>query len=73
MGIKLSRIFFSYVFFLIGPLFRSKKILLKNLEIFSSREININKNEIIDQMWKNYGMTLIEYIYLNKLRKIKHI
>ena len=71
MGIKLSRIFFSYVFFLIGPLFRSKKILLKNLEIFSSREININKNEIIDRMWKNYGMTFIEYIYLNKLRKNK--
>ncbi len=71
MGIKLSRFFFSYVFFLIGPLFRSKKILLKNLEIFSSREININKNEIIDRMWKNYGMTFIEYIYLNKLRKNK--
>ena len=52
-------------------MFRSKKILLKNLEIFSSREININKNEIIDRMWKNYGMTFIEYIYLNKLRKNK--
>ena len=71
MGIKLSRIFFSYIFFLIGPLFRSNKISIENLEVFSSTVNNINKNEIINQMWKNYGMTFIEYIYLNKLKKSK--
>ncbi len=69
--IKLSRILFSYIFFVVGPLFKSKKVVLKNLEVFSSTVKNINKKAIINQMWKNYGMTFIEYIYLDKLRKSK--
>ena len=69
--IKLSRILFSYIFFIVGPLFKSKKVVLKNLEVFSSTVKNINKKAIINQMWKNYGMTFIEYIYLDKLRKSK--
>ena len=29
------------------------------------------KNEIINSMWKNYGMTFIEYIFLNYFKKNK--
>ena len=68
LGIKNSRIVFSYMFSLIGPIFRSKKIVKRNLEIFSSQLTNKDKSKIINEMWKNYGKTFIEYIFLEKLR-----
>ena len=69
IGITLSRKIFSYLFVSLGPLFKSKKIIEKNLNIFSQNKSEINKNEIITNMWKNYGMTFIEYIFLDKFRK----
>ena len=69
VGIKLSRIIFSSIFKMVAPVFKSKKIIDKNLDIFTSEVPNINKNQIISEMWKNYGMTFIEYIFLNTLRK----
>ena len=69
LGLNVSRIFFSYLFFLFGPIFKSKKIIEKNLNIFSKNLSNNRKREIIKNMWKNYGMTFIEYIFLNFFRK----
>ena len=69
LGLNLSRKFFSFLFCSFGPLFRSKKIINKNLEIFSNNVPLINKDEIINNMWKNYGMTFIEYIYLKNFRE----
>ncbi len=69
MGIKLSRKLFAFIFSFLGPLFRSKRILDTNLEIFSEKVRGLNKENIISEMWKNYGMTFIEYIYLNNFRK----
>ena len=72
IGIKLSRLLFSYLFLLFGPIFKSKKIINKNLKIFSSKISNVNNKKITNEMWKNYGMTFIEYIFLNKLSKYKN-
>ena len=69
LGLNLSRKFFSFLFSTLGPLFRSKKIINKNLEIFSNNVSSINRDEIINNMWKNYGMTFIEYIFLKNFRK----
>ena len=63
LGLNLSRKFFSFLFSTLGPLFRSKKIINKNLDIFSNNGSSINRDEIINNMWKNYGMTFIEYIF----------
>ena len=68
LRLKLSRQLFSFIFCLIGPLFKSKKIVNYNLEIFSKEIIHINKKEIITNMWKNYGMTFVEYIFLKSFR-----
>ena len=65
LGLKISRIVFASFFSFIGPLFRSKKVIRKNLNIFSKITPNIDETEIIDRMWKNYGMTFIEYTFLN--------
>ncbi len=69
LGLKISRIFFSKVFSTIGPLFKSKNVIDKNLEIFSKNLLYTEKKKIIKNMWKNYGMTFIEYVFLNYFRK----
>ena len=69
LGLKISRIFFSKVFSTIGPLFKSKNVIDKNLEIFSKNLLYTEKKKIIENMWKNYGMTFIEYVFLNYFRK----
>ena len=69
LGIKLSRKIFSKLFLIIGPIFRSTKILEKNLKTFLSVVPHEDKKEIIQNMWKNYGMTFVEYIFLNQLYK----
>ena len=71
LGISISRKIFSFLFFFVGPFFKSKKIIEKNLRIFS-QEISIpDKNKITKNMWKNYGMTFIEYIFLDYFWKKK--
>ena len=69
VGLKVSRIIFSSIFKMVAPFFKSKKIIDKNLSIFASEVPNINKNQIVSEMWKNYGMTFIEYMFLNTFRK----
>ena len=71
LGIKISRIIFSFLFSSLGPFFKSKKIIKKNLEFFSKDIADLEKDKIISDMWKNYGMTFIEYIFLDHYRKNK--
>ncbi len=68
-GINLGRKIFSAIFFYIGPFFKSKKIINKNLSIFRKNISNATKDEIIKDMWNNYGMTFIEYVFLDYFRK----
>ena len=53
---------------LIGPLFRSKSKILKNLE---DSNIKNDKEKIINQMWGNYGRILAEYVYLKQFKNGK--
>ncbi len=69
VGIKLSRKICANLFFLIGPFFKSTKIIKKNLNFFSNKVGHIDKDQIIEKMWKNYGMTFIEYIFLYRFKK----
>jgi len=68
LGLKLGRKLFSFIFSTIGPFFKSKKIISNNLKNFNSKIDSSRKKEIISNMWKNYGMTFIEYIFLDHLR-----
>tara|TARA_A100001011_G_scaffold198408_1_gene206716 strand:+ start:5712 stop:6575 length:864 start_codon:yes stop_codon:yes gene_type:complete len=69
MGLKLSRIFFSLIFRMIGNLFKSKKIILKNLERIKPGISKSEKEIVINNMWSNYGKTFIEYVYLSSFKK----
>ncbi len=68
IGLSLSRKLFSFIFKMVGPVIRSNKIPLKNLDIFSKNISISEKKKIISSMWSNYGKTFIEYVFLNKLR-----
>ena len=72
LRIKISRKFFSYLFSKIGPIFKSKNTINKNLNIFSENISNLEKDLITKSMWENYGMTFIEYIFLKKYRNEKN-
>jgi len=69
IGLTLSRKIFAYIFKKIGPAIRSKNIIDKNLKKFSLNISEAEKNIIKNNMWSNYGMTFIEYIFLNTFRK----
>ena len=69
LGLKLSRALFSNFFFKIGPLIRSTKIINKNLNICRDSGVNLDKKKITKNMWKNYGMTFIEYVFLEYFKK----
>ena len=69
IGLNLSRKLFALIFVKIGTHFKSKQTILKNLDTFDNELSNEDKNKITNSMWKNYGMTFIEYIFLNSMRK----
>ena len=69
IGLSLSRKFFSFIFKKIGPIIRSNNIIDKNLLKFSNELSNKEKKEIKSNKWSNYGMTFIEYIFLNNFKK----
>ena len=69
IGLNLSRKFFALLFSLVGPYIKSKKIINRNLNIYNENLSSSDKKKIIKNMWKNYGKTFIEYIFLNKFRK----
>ena len=68
LGIKFGRKLCAKIFIFIGPMFRSNKIIKKNLEIFDRSENTNTKNSMIDSMWNNYGKTFSEYMFLKKFR-----
>ena len=69
LGLSTSKKFFSLVFEKIGPFFKSKIVIDKNLKIFNPDLTSDQKAIIINDMWKNYGMTFIEYIHLDFYKK----
>ena len=69
VGIKFSRIISENIMVVLGPIFRSKKIIIKNLSIAFP---NINENEkkqILKGMWINYGRIFAEYMFIKNFRQ----
>jgi len=64
LGIKISKKIFSIIFFYLGPLFKSKEIIKKNIKTFSQNISSHEEEKIIENMWKNYGMTLLSIFFL---------
>ena len=71
IGLKFSRIIASKLLSTLGPLFRSEKIIEKNISYaFHEPDEGFKKN-IINSMWKSYGKILAEYVFMKYFRKIE--
>ena len=55
----------------LGPLFRSKSKILNNLKISQIGNSENERENLIRNMWGNYGRILSEYIFLNQFRNNK--
>ena len=68
IGVKLSSYLSGKLFEIIGPIFRSKKIINNNIKKafpdYNSKEFN----KIKSSMWNNYGRVFAEYLYMKNFR-----
>tara|TARA_B100001105_G_C22315704_1_gene410179 strand:- start:128 stop:1003 length:876 start_codon:yes stop_codon:yes gene_type:complete len=55
----------------IGPFFRSKNIIKKNIKIGLGNIDNNQVKKIMDGMWSNIGRTIAEYVFLKEFRQDK--
>ena len=56
----------------IGPLFRSKKLIQKNIKRAFPHINEENLHKIIKLMWNNYGRLFAEYIFIKEFRNGKY-
>jgi Kdo2-lipid IVA lauroyltransferase/acyltransferase len=68
LGLKNSRAFSGFLFKIIGPLFRSKKMTLKNLSLAFPGFNENQKEKIIKNMWENYGKIFAEYMFIKDFK-----
>ena len=68
-GLKISQSIFGFIFKNIGPLFRSKKISHYNLSLALPNLDKSKRNQIINNMWANYGKIFSEYMFINQFRQ----
>ncbi len=71
IGLKLSRIVASKLFAVLGPFFRSKTIIERNISFAFSKSDKKFKKIIINNMWKSYGKILAEYVFIKHFREIE--
>ena len=68
-GLKISSNISGKIISLIGPFFRSKKLIHSNI-LKAIPELNENQvEEISKKMWNNYGRILSEYVFIRKFRE----
>jgi len=68
-GYKLSSTIGGKLFEIVGPLFRSKKLIRSNI-INAIPDLNIKDiNKITKLMWNNYGRVFAEYMFIKDFRK----
>ena len=68
LGLKISSHISGKFFQFIGPIFRSKKIIQKNIIRAFPNIDEVNINKITTSMWNNYGRVFAEYMFIKKFR-----
>ena len=68
IGVKLSSFLSGKLFEIIGPVFRSKKIIYNNIRKAFPNYNYKELNKIKSSMWNNYGRVFAEYLYMKNFR-----
>ncbi len=69
LGLKISSYISEKIFQIFGRMFRSNKICHRNLNIALPEFNKTQRENLIKQMWKNYGKIFAEYIFIKKFRE----
>ena len=69
LGIKLASNLSGKTFQMIGPLFRSKRLIYSNIKKALPNIKQNELNEIYTSMWNNYGRVFAEYMFIKKFRQ----
>ena len=72
IGAKYASSLSGKVFEIIGPYFRSKKIIDTNIKTAFPDISNDNLNKIKKSMWNNYGRVFAEYMFIKDFRTKKY-
>jgi len=70
-GLKISRLISKRILSSLGPFFRSKKIIMTNINYVFPNENENFKKKIINEMWDTYGKILAEYNFIKYFRTVK--
>ena len=68
LGLKISSYIGGKLFQVIGPIFRSKKLIQKNIKRAFPDIDQVNLNQITTSMWNNYGRVFAEYMFIKEFR-----
>ncbi len=71
LGFRRASNISSKIFRFIGPFFRSKKLIRKNIEDNIAGLSHDEITNIIYNMWGNYGRILSEYVFIKDFRSLK--
>ena len=68
IGLKNSKNLSGNLMTLLGPMFRSKKIIFSNLSKAFPNLNDLEKERILKKMWFNYGRIFAEYMFIKDFR-----
>ena len=68
IGLKNSKYLSGNIMTLLGPIFRSKKIIFSNLSKAFPDLDDVEKEKILKKMWFNYGRIFAEYMLIKEFR-----
>ena len=68
IGLENSKYLSGNIMTLLGPLFRSKKIIFSNLSKAFPNLDDLEKEKILKKMWFNYGRIFAEYMFIKDFR-----
>ena len=68
LGLKISTFISRKIFNIFGSIFRSKKVVSKNLKIAFPKITEIEIKNFTNKMWNYYGEIFVEYLFLKKFR-----
>ena len=71
LGPNISSYIGGKLFEIIGPIFRSKKLIQSNIKRAFPNINSQDSNKIIKLMWNNYGRVFSEYVFIKDFRSGK--
>ena len=68
LGLKAASFTGGKIFQIIGPIFRSKKLIQSNIKKVFPEIESAQLNKITSSMWDNYGRVFAEYVFMKNFR-----